>query len=81
MTMSRSAKVHDSHGVSRRVFLGALGAAAMASAVVVHMSGSVSRIARVALLCAGLCLGHAAFRARTVAARWSFFKDQAEKVD
>ena len=30
MTMSRSPKVHDSHGVSRRVFLGALGAAAVA---------------------------------------------------
>jgi len=56
-------------------------AAALASAAVVHMSGSVDRVARVALLCGGLTLGHATFRARSLAARWHHFKEQAEKVD
>ena len=55
--------------------------AMLASAAVVNYSGSSGKVARVALLCGGLTLGHAAFRARTLAARWSFFKDQVEKQD
>ena len=54
--------------------------AAFASAAIVHTSGTLGHVSRVVLLCAGLTLGHAAFRARSLAARWSFFKEEL-KVD
>ena len=56
-------------------------AAALAAAAVVHMSGTSGQVARVMLLCGGVTLGHAAFRARTLAARWAHFKDRVEKAD
>ena len=56
-------------------------AAALASAFMVNQSGSLQHLARVMLVCAGLILGHATFRARSLAARWSFFKEQVEKAD
>ena len=59
-----------------------VGAAAMASSVIVHSSGTSFRVTRIALFCAGLVLCHAAFRARSISSRWNFFKDQVEnKVD
>ena len=58
-----------------------LAAAGLVSSVVVHSSGSGHRMARIALVCGGGCFGHAAFRARSIAARWSYFKDGVEKED
>ena len=58
-----------------------LTAAGLASAAIVHMSGMFGGFCRVALLCGGLTLTHATFRARSLAARWSRFKDQVEKID
>ena len=58
-----------------------LTAAALTSAALVQFSGSAGQLARVATLCGGLTLGHATFRARTLAARWSFFKDQVAKEE
>jgi len=50
----------------------------MAAAVLVNMSGRTGDAARVAIVCAGLVLAHATFRARNLAARWSFFKESIE---
>lgn len=58
-----------------------LTAALLASASVVHLSGTAGQLARVGLLCGGLTLGHAAFRARSLGARWAKFKDDATKLD
>lgn len=58
-----------------------LTAALLASAAVVHMSGTAPQVCRIGLVCGGLTLGHAAFRARSVAARWAKFKDDATKLD
>ena len=56
-------------------------AAALGSAILVQWLGSTAQLARVAFLCAGLTLSHAAFRARSLAARWSFFRDSVEKEE
>ena len=56
-------------------------AAALASAAIIHMSGTFGHVARVTLLCGGLTLAHATFRARTLAARWAHFKERAEKSE
>ena len=58
-----------------------LSAAALASAGVVHSSGCFGQACRIAVVCGGIVLGHAAFRARSLAARWSFFKDSVERTD
>ena len=53
-------------------------AAGLASALLVQMSGSTALISRVLLVCGGVTLGHATFRARSLAARWSRFKSDAK---
>ena len=53
-------------------------AAGLASAALVNYSGVLDKVARIGLVCAALVLGHAAFRARSIAARWSFFKETVE---
>lgn len=56
-------------------------AAALVAAAMVNISGQVREICRIAMLCAGVTLSHATFRARSLAARWAFFRDAAEKQD
>ena len=58
-----------------------LTAALLASAAMVQLSGTSGQVARVSLLCAGLTLTHATFRARSMAARWAKFKEDATKMD
>ena len=52
--------------------------AAFASAALVNYSGALDKVARIFILCAGLVLGHGAMRARSIAARWTFFKETVE---
>lgn len=54
-------------------------AAGMAASAVINYSGALQKFARIAVVGGGLVLTHAAFRARSLAARWSFFKDSVEK--
>ena len=56
-------------------------AAALMSCVLVNYSGSAPKVFRIVILCAGLVLSHAAFRARSLQARWAFFKNEVEKTD
>ena len=56
-------------------------AATFASSLLMHWSGHAYYLLRVLLLCGGLTLGHATFRARNLSARWSWFRDQVEKLD
>ena len=58
-----------------------LGAASMACSMLVHWSGSAGRVARIAVACAIIVLGHATFRARSLSSRWHRFFDVATKVD
>ena len=58
-----------------------LAAAALASSVVINSSRSGVALTRLFVLCAGITLGHASFRTRSLASRWSFFKDSVEKTD
>ena len=53
-------------------------AAGFAAALVVNSSGQVSTILRIALGCTCLTLGHAAFRARNLQARWTWFKESID---
>lgn len=65
--------------LDRNQRVGAVGLSALAS---VNSSGHASTVCRVLILCAGLILAHATFRARSISARWSFFKaEAAEKLD
>ena len=56
-------------------------AGALAAMAFVNWFGSAGEVARVVLLCTGMTLGHATFRARSIAARWTFFKDSVGKED
>ena len=56
-------------------------AAALMSCVLVNYSGFAPKVFRIVILCAGLVLSHAAFRARSLQARWAFFKNEVEKTD
>jgi hypothetical protein len=51
-------------------------AAGLGSSLVVNGTGHTSSICRVALLCFGVVFAHAAFRARSLKARWEFFKEE-----
>lgn len=69
-------------GLERPLPLGQrLAAASLASSLLVSWSGSSRPVLRVVLTAGGLVLAHASFRARSLAARWSFFKESVEKED
>jgi len=60
-------------GIEQRV-----AATALANAVLINVSGHTADVARILFVCAGVVLAHAAFRARSLASRWSFFKESID---
>jgi hypothetical protein len=50
-----------------------LAVSGLASTVAIHQSGSTAMLGRAALLCGGIVLSHATFRARSLSARWAHF--------
>jgi hypothetical protein len=58
-----------------------LAIATLTSSLMFSWSGHSARLMRIAFLCCGTTLLHAAFRARTLTARWSFFRETVEKQD
>jgi len=58
-----------------------LTASLFGSVLLAHYMDATSRLMRVGILCGGLVLGHATFRARSLSARWAFFRDSVEKQD
>ena len=66
-------------GINQRLnFEQRVTAASLVAALVVNQSGQVSPILRICLLCVGMTLGHATFRARNLAARWTWFKESID---
>ena len=51
-------------------------AAGLGSSLVVNGMGHTGSLCRVALLCFGMVLAHATFRARSLKARWTFFQEE-----
>lgn len=58
-----------------------LSGALFCSMLLVQWCGVASTVSRLTMLCGGLVLGHATFRARSLASRWAFFKETVEKQD
>lgn len=58
-----------------------LTAAGAVSSLLVHWTGQRNEVLRLMVLCGGVVLGHATFRARSLSARWAFFREQVEKQD
>lgn len=55
--------------------------AGVASYLLVQWMGEGAFFSRLAVICGGVVLGHAAFRARTLQARWAHFRENVEKQD
>ena len=56
-------------------------AAGFASAALVNYSGVLDKVGRIGLLCAALVLGHASFRARSIAARCTPLRFEPEGLE
>lgn len=55
--------------------------ALIGSSLLVNWLDATATVMRVSVLCAGVVLGHASFRARTLNSRWAYFKSSVEKSD
>ena len=55
--------------------------ALIGSSLLVNWLDATASVMRVSVLCAGMVLGHASFRARTLNSRWAYFKSSVEKSD
>ena len=51
---------------------------ALASSALVNWSGRGADVTRITVTCAAFVLAHAAFRARSLASRWSWFKESVD---
>ena len=50
--------------------------AGLGSSLVINWTGNANAICRVALLCAGVVVAHASFRARSLKARWTYLQEE-----
>ena len=57
-----------------------LGGASLLASWIVNSAGYLGPLCRIATLCGGIVAAHASFRARSLKARWAFFKEEM-KVD
>ena len=58
-----------------------LSAALLATTLLVHWLDAAALVTRLSIVCGGLVLGHASFRARSLSSRWAFFKETVDKQD
>ena len=56
-----------------------LSAAGLSAAVLLHRSGAVMGVARIAIVCFGICGTHAMFRARSLSSRWRHLYEQMKQ--
>ena len=56
-----------------------LAAAGLGSSLIVNSTGHATSICRVALLCTGVVVAHAAFRARSLKSRFAFFQEELKQ--